>query len=157
MKNLLNPYLNRKIRIDDSYSGLNNEYTLFRVADTYFGITENLNEPINRFIPYTSVSQIVERNSSLTISVYNFDELMEIVDSLPENIAEGLDSMKNDVNTLKEEIYNVKGCIIGNSVPLGELMRKSREINDELNEINNKMDDVKSRINSVETAIRYIR
>ena len=76
-----------------------------------------LYEEHNYHIPYTSIFQISEKDFRLLIEFNNFDDL--------------IDKLTEYLNTIKEELY-IKGCILGNSVPLGELMRKSTEISDEL-------------------------
>ncbi|WP_407424316.1 hypothetical protein [Methanobrevibacter sp.] len=148
MKGVLEKYLNQQIKLktkkndDTGYT-----YTLISVADNYFALNNHAitYEEHNYYIPYTSIFQISEKDFGITIELNNLDDLIELTNKLTD-----------DLNSVKEEICNVKGCIIGNSAALGELMRQSTEINSELDNIQNKMDNINRSINSVETSIRYI-
>lgn len=80
MKEILKPYLNTTVIMNAQYSGMGCEVELFKAEDNYFGIIDNAGgENFCRYFPYSSISEITERNKTLTIKIQNSDELMEII------------------------------------------------------------------------------
>ena len=160
MKDILKPYLNMAVRIDAQYSGMNRQFRLFKVEENYFGIIDSIgDESFYRYIPYSSVSEITERRNTLTIKIYNSDDLMELLDNMhyamTDDLETKMDSLKEEISALKEEIIHAKGCIIGNSVPLGEIMRTSSDIKKEMIEIRKEIKSTDRRISSLENTVRF--
>ena len=160
MKEILKPYLNTTVRINVQYSGMGCEVELFKAEDNYFGIIDNAGgENFCRYFPYSSISEITERNKTLAIKIQNSDELMELLDNMYYAITEDLetkmDSLKEEMNAVKEEIIHAKGCIIGNSVPLGEIMRTSSDIKKEMIQLTKEIKSTDRRISSLENTVRF--
>ena len=158
MKDILEPYLNSAVRIYAEYAGMSREYRLFKVEDNYFGVIDSIgNENFYRYIPYSSISEISEKKNTLTIKIYNSDQLMEYLDNIhytmTEDIETKLDSMKEEIHTLKEETRQVKVNVLNTMVPFGELMRKSSEIKEELNEINKELNEINEKLTSTNQQI----
>ena len=160
MKEILKPYLNTTVRINVQYSGMGCEVELFKAEDNYFGIIDNAGgENFCRYFPYSSISEITERRNTLTIKIYNSDDLMELLDNMhyamTDDLETKMDSLKEEISALKEEIIHAKGCIIGNSVPLGEIMRTSSDIKKEMIEIRKEIKSTDRRISSLENTVRF--
>ena len=146
MKEILEPYLGRSIRIDETYSGMNFEFELFKVEDNYFGINYRLDN--KRYIPYSSISEIVEKNNFLTIKIYNPNDFMELMDNIYltmiNDIEPKLDSLNKEMQALKEMTDSVKSNTLNLYVPLGEIMRTSSDIKEKIIERNNKLNSIES-------------
>ena len=107
MKEVLEKYLNCKIRLKtkrNPYLGYF-DYTIISVYDTYFvlnnqGITY---EKQNYYIPYTSIFQIYEKESSIQIELHNFNDLMESTQKLSEDLS----AMRQEMNDLNEKIDSI--------------------------------------------------
>ena len=147
MKDIFEPYLNKRIILEKSHRRFEHLVTLFRITDSYFALRDDSTyESVIRYVPYSSIFEIVERKGCLEVSLQDLDVFSKSGDSLCESRAD----------EMIEEICNVKGCIIGNTVPLGELVRKSNEITDEMKSIKVKMDSIQRAIGKVEASIRFI-
>ena len=160
MKEILKPYLNTTVRINVQYSGMGCEVELFKAEDNYFGIIDNAGgENFCRYFPYSSISEITERRNTLTIKIYNSDDLMELLDNMhyamTDDLETKMDSLKEEIQALKEEIIHAKGCIIGNSVPLGEIMRTSSDIKKEMIQLTEEIKSTDRRISSLENTVRF--
>ena len=160
MKDILKPYLNMAVRIDAQYSGMNRQFRLFKVEENYFGIIDSIgDESFYRYIPYSSVSEITERRNTLTIKIYNSDDLMELLDNMhyamTDDLETKMDSLKEEIQALKEETINLKGGMISIMVPLGEIMRTSSDIKKEMIEIRKEIISTDRRISSLENTVRF--
>jgi len=164
MKEILEPYLGREIYIDDKYSSRNFDFKLFKVEDKYFGIMDKLDH--KRYIPYSSISEIIEKNNFLTIRIYNPDDFMELMDNIYyimiDDIEPKLDSLNKEMQALKESSDSVRSNTLNLYVPLGEIMRTSKDIkeeiikiNEEVNNTNKNISSLNSSISSLENTVRF--
>ena len=160
MKEILKPYLNTTVIMNAQYSGMGCEVELFKAEDNYFGIIDNAGgENFCRYFPYSSISEITERNKTLAIKIQNSDELMELLDNMYYAITEDLetkmDSLKEEIQALKEETINLKGGMISIMVPLGEIMRTSSDIKKDMIEITKEIKSTNQQISSLENTVRF--
>ncbi|MDO5859110.1 hypothetical protein [Methanobrevibacter sp.] len=147
MKDILNKYINQDIRIRDNDSSQYHFYPLTGVGDNYFTISNPFDESYdvyNRHIPYTSIREIIETDSAITIELAGHHDAIR--------------KMEDDISTIKEEIFNVKGCIIGNSVPLGEIMRKVKVLDeDTVRERQNSLKSIERNVSALANNTRFYR
>ena len=147
MKDILKKHLNEDIRIRDRDSPQYHFYPLIEASDNYFTISNPFDERYdvhNRHIPYTSVREIIETDSVITVELTGHDEK--------------LNKIEEDIGTIREEIFNVKGCIIGNSVPLGDIIRMLKALEEgAIKERQNSLKSIERNVSALANNTRFYR